>query len=179
MENFCMSCGARLIRRRHEGKVRPLCEKCGWVYFKNPACASAVAIVMDGKLVLVKRGVPPHTGSWCLPSGFGEYDESPEETAVREVKEETNLDIRLLGLYKTYFSDSCPGKNTVVHVYLAEAVGGEMAPGDDATDVRAFPLDDLPAKIAFRAHLEIVTQIRKRERKSSLSAGVIRPERAQ
>lgn len=178
MEKFCMSCGSRLVRRDHEGKERPLCEKCGWVYFKNPACASAVAIVKDGKLVLVKRGVPPHRGSWCLPSGFEEYDESPEETAVREAKEETNLDIRLLGLYKTYFSDSHPGKNTVVHVYLAEAVGGEMKPGDDATDVGAFPLDDLPAKIAFRAHLEIIEQIRKRERKSSLSAEAIRPEGA-
>lgn len=158
-ENYCMRCGEKLVHKAHEGRARPVCGECGWVFFKNPASASAVAIVIDGALVLVKRRVPPHAGDWCLPAGFEEYDESPEEAAVREAKEETNLDIRLLGLQRVYFSNSHPGRNTVVHVYLAESVGGEMAPGDDALEVRAFPLDALPERIAFRAHLEIIAQL--------------------
>jgi len=160
-ENFCMRCGARLVRARREGRVRHACRRCGWIYFKNPASASAAAIVWDGRVVLVKRRVPPHAGSWCLPAGFQEYDEGPEETAVREVKEETNLDIRLLRLHKVYFSTAHRGKNTVVHVYLAERVGGAMRPGDDVSAVRAFPLDRLPSRIAFKSHLEVIAHIKK------------------
>jgi ADP-ribose pyrophosphatase YjhB (NUDIX family) len=96
-----------------------------------------------------------------LPAGFQEYDEGPEETAVREVKEETNLDIRLLRLHKVYFSTAHRGKNTVVHVYLAERVGGAMRPGDDVSAVRAFPLDRLPSRIAFKSHLEVIAHIKK------------------
>jgi 8-oxo-dGTP diphosphatase len=71
-EKFCIRCGARLVRVRMEGRFRPSCRRCGWIYFKNPASASAVAIVSGHKGVLVKRKVPPHVGSWCLPAGFQE-----------------------------------------------------------------------------------------------------------
>jgi 8-oxo-dGTP diphosphatase len=131
------------------------------VYFKNPSSASAVAIISGRTVVLVKRKVDPYAGSWCLPSGFEEYDETPEETAVREAKEETNLDIRLLGLFRVYFSRGYTGKNTVVHVYLAEPAGGTMRPGDDASNVKAFPFDRLPAHIAFRKQLEIVEELKR------------------
>jgi 8-oxo-dGTP diphosphatase len=161
-ENFCMRCGARLVRARRQGSLRHVCRRCGWIYFKNPASASAVAIVSDGRVVLVKRRVPPHVGSWCLPAGFQEYDESPEETAVREVKEETNLDIRLLRLHKVYFSTAAPGKNVVVHLYLAERTGGSMRPGDDVSAARTYPLDRLPSRIAFQSHIEAIAHIRKK-----------------
>jgi len=164
-ENFCMRCGARLVRARREGRVRHACRRCGWIYFKNPASASAVAIVSDGRVVLVKRRVPPHVGSWCLPAGFQEYDEGPEETAVREVKEETNLDIRLRRLHTVFFSTAHPGKNTVVHVYRAERVGGVMRPGGDVSAVRLFPLDRLPSRVAFTSHLKVIEQIKKRGRR--------------
>lgn len=137
-----------------------MCRRCGWVYFKNPASASAVAIISSGEVVLVKRKVPPYPGKWCLPAGFQEYHESPEETAVREAKEETNLEIRLLGLHRVFFSNAHPGKNTVVHVYLAEPVSGTMKAGDDASDVKVFSLDRLPSGIAFRSHIETLRQIR-------------------
>jgi ADP-ribose pyrophosphatase YjhB (NUDIX family) len=156
-----MRCGARLVRAKREGRVRHACRRCGWIYFKNPASASAVAIVSEGRVVLVKRRVPPHVGSWCLPAGFQEYDEGPEETAVREVKEETNLDIRLQRLHTVFFSTAHPGKNTVVHVYLGEKVGGAMRPGDDVSAVRLFPLDKLPSRIAFTSHLKVIRHIAK------------------
>ncbi len=168
-ENFCMRCGARLVRAKREGRVRHACRRCGWIYFKNPASASAVAIVSDGKVVLVRRRVPPHAGSWCLPAGFQEYDEGPEETAVREVKEETNLDIRLGRLTAVFFSTAHPGKNTVVHVYLAERVGGVMRPGSDVSAARLFPLDRLPSRLAFASHLKVIERIRKRGRRRTPS----------
>ncbi len=165
-EKFCMSCGGSLNLQEKDGRRRPVCRRCGWVYFKNPASASAVAIMLDWEIVLVKRKVAPHVGSWCLPAGFEEYDESPEATAVREAKEETNLDVRIQGLYGAYFSTAYPGKNTVVHIYLAEPIGGELRAGDDALEVKAFPLDELPDKIAFRSHLEVIDNLKKQKEKS-------------
>jgi ADP-ribose pyrophosphatase YjhB (NUDIX family) len=161
-ENFCMRCGARLVRIRMEGRLRPVCRRCGWIHFKNPASASAVAIVSKRRVVLVKRKVPPHVGSWCLPAGFQEYDEGPEETAVREVKEETNLDVRILKLHKVFFSTAHPDTHAVVHVYLGEKVSGQMRAGDDVSAVRMFPLDRLPSRLAFKSHLEVIKQIRKK-----------------
>lgn len=155
-----MRCGRPLASVPTDGRVRPACRACGWVYFRNPSSASAAAVVSGGRVVLVRRSVAPYVGSWCLPSGYQEYDESPEETAVRETREETNLRIRLLGLCGVYFSDGAGVKNTVVHVYLAERVGGTMRAGDDASDVRLFPLDGLPRRIAFREHLDFIEEIR-------------------
>ncbi|MCX6356500.1 MAG: NUDIX hydrolase, partial [Candidatus Aureabacteria bacterium] len=165
-ERFCVNCGGALVRRHHEGRIRPLCPRCGWVLFKNPASASAVAILMGNRLVMVRRRLPPCPGAWCLPAGFQEHDESPEETAVREVREETNLEIRLHALHAVYFSTAVRGKNTVVHVYLATATGGSMLPGDDAAAVKAFPLNRLPKRIAFRKQLAVIDYLRKRIRGS-------------
>ena len=158
---YCMSCGGRLALRKKHGRMRPFCARCGKVYFKNPSSASAVAVLINGKVVLVRRKVAPRAGSWCLPAGFQEYDESPEETAVREAKEETNLDVRILLLHRVYFNNAHSDKNTVVHIYLAQRVGGTMRPGDDASEVRAFPLDRLPEKIAFKTQLEIIESLRR------------------
>lgn len=167
-----MRCGAGLVRVRMEGRRRSVCRRCGWVYFKNPASASAVAIVSAGKVVLVKRKVPPHAGSWCLPAGFQEYDEGPEETAVREVKEETNLDVRILKLHKIFFSTAHPETHAVVHVYLGELAGGKMRPGGDVSAVKMFPLGRLPSRMAFKSHLDVIERIKEkgcRRRKPSIS----------
>ncbi|MEJ2745847.1 MAG: NUDIX hydrolase [bacterium] len=164
-ENFCMRCGARLVRVRMEGRLRPVCRRCGWIHFKNPASASAVVIISEGRVVLVKRKVPPHVGSWCLPAGFQEYDEGPEETAVREVKEETNLDVQIQKLHKIFFSTAHPDTHAVVHVYFGEKVGGQMRPGDDVSSVRMFPLDKLPSRVAFKSHLEVIEQFKEKRRR--------------
>ena len=164
-ENFCIRCGSKLVRVRIEGRPRPVCRSCGWIFFKNPASASAVAIVSGQKVVLVKRKVPPHVGSWCLPAGFQEYDEGPEETAVREVKEETNLDVRIRKLHKIFFSTAHPDTHAVVHVYIGEKTGGRMRPGGDVSAVRMFPIDKLPSCMAFKSHLDVIEHIKNKGRR--------------
>jgi ADP-ribose pyrophosphatase YjhB (NUDIX family) len=56
---------------------------------------SSLAVVLrDGEMLLIKRAVEPHKGHWCPPGGVIDEGESPEEATVREVKEETGLDMR-------------------------------------------------------------------------------------
>ncbi|MXY45737.1 MAG: NUDIX hydrolase, partial [Chloroflexi bacterium] len=100
--NFCNRCAAPLSERLIEGRMRPQCNDCGNIVFLDPKVA-AVAIVVDGDgLVMVKRGVEPEYGKWAFPSGYVDRGEIVEAAAVREVKEETGLDVvldRLIGVY--------------------------------------------------------------------------------
>ncbi len=114
---------------------------------------------MDGGLVLVKRGGHIKTGQWALPSGYIEADESVEEAAVRESKEETGLDVRLLSLVGVYSFPEGPPASGIIVFYRAEPTGGQLRAGDDAQDVRVFPCDALP-EMPFRTHREVLDRWR-------------------
>ena len=139
--NFCQRCGEGLEERLIEGMLRPHCPACQYVVFLDPKVA-AVALVVDGDgLVMVKRGVEPQYGKWAFPSGYVDRGEVVEAAAVREVKEETGLDVGLDGLVGVY---SLEGSPVVLVVYSAHIIGGEVAVGHDALAVQTFRLDDLP-----------------------------------
>lgn len=108
----------------------------------------------DSSIVLVKRKFPPFQGHWALPGGFASYGTTLEESAVREAKEETGLDVRITKLVGV-FSD--PKRDTRGHIittaYLAEEIGGELKAGSDAAEARAFK--KIPKKLAFD-HAEIL-----------------------
>jgi ADP-ribose pyrophosphatase YjhB (NUDIX family) len=114
--------------------------------------ATGVLVEQDGKVLLVRRAVDPKQGWWCIPSGFVEYDEEPEEAARRECKEETGLDVRLTGLFDVYHYRSDFRGSGILIVYRAEVVGGELQPGDDASEARFFGPDQLPQEIAFASN---------------------------
>ena len=83
-----------------KGRIREgeWCEGCARYNSRNVTCNAAV--IRDGKILLVLRDTEPQKGSWCLPGGYLQWDETAEEAVVRELKEETGLDggvIRLLG----------------------------------------------------------------------------------
>lgn len=116
--------------------------------YKNPFPAVDLIIEIEGKgLVLIERLNPPH--GWALPGGFVDYGESLEQAAIREAKEETCLDIELLGQLHTY---SDPGRDPRMHcistVFVARATGIPKAE-DDAKSVALFPKDRLPETMAF------------------------------
>ena len=139
--NYCQRCGERLGEKHIEGMLRPSCPACGYVVFLDPKVA-AVALVVDGDgLVMVKRGVEPQYGKWAFPSGYVDRGEVVEAAAIREVKEETGLDVELEGLIGVY---SLEGNPVVLVVYSAHITGGEVAIGHDALAVHTFALDELP-----------------------------------
>jgi 8-oxo-dGTP diphosphatase len=99
-------------------------------------CAGAVIKNEAGQLLLIKRRNEPGAGLWSLPGGRIEPGETDQQAVVREVAEETGLQVTcgaLLG------SVERPGlADTVVDIrdYLAFAIGGELTAGDDAADAR-------------------------------------------
>jgi len=115
----------------------------------------------DGRkgIVLIERKNPPY--GWALPGGFVDYGESLEQAAVREAKEETSLDIKLLEQLHTYSDPSRdPRFHTITTVYIAGA-GGRPRAQDDAKNIGVFTLDDRPRPLAFD-HEKILDDYKKK-----------------
>ncbi|NWG20126.1 MAG: NUDIX hydrolase [Chloroflexi bacterium] len=141
---FCSRCGATLTTRTVGGRIRPACPGCGFVVYVDPKVASAALVVRDGRVLLVRRRNEPGRGLWCLPCGYAEADEPPDDAARREAREETGLDVtvgRLLGAY--HYTDDPRGAGILL-VYLARDEGATPLAGDDAEAVGFFALDALP-----------------------------------
>ncbi|HEC36489.1 MAG TPA: GNAT family N-acetyltransferase [Anaerolineae bacterium] len=155
---FCPRCGVEMKEAEVAGRMRHVCPACGFVLYRNPVPGAGVLVEMEGGLVLIRRGEPPFKGWWALPAGYIEADESVEQAAVRECKEETGLDVELLELFGVYSFPEGPVQSGIIIFYRARPVGGELRAGDDAQDARVFPPDDLPENLAFRTHREVIAR---------------------
>ncbi len=117
--------------------------------YKNPALTVDGIIIIDGKLLLIKRGRDPFKGQYALPGGFVEIGERVEEAVEREAKEETGLDTEVRDLIGVYSApDRDPRGHTVSVVFYLKVIGGQMKAGDDACDIGLFDLNALP-ELAF------------------------------
>ena len=114
---------------------------------RNPLLTVDAIIETDNGIILIKRKNPP--AGWAIPGGFVDYGETLEEAAVREMKEETSLDINLDRQFHTYSNpDRDPRHHTVSTIFIATATGTPEA-ADDAIDIGIFTKDNLPEDIAF------------------------------
>ncbi len=145
--------------------MRAYCEACRAVVYENPVSAAAAAVLRGREVLLCRRAIDPYRGGWCLPAGYQEIDESIESTAVREVREETGLVVRLTGLLDVLTTTDDPRKPAILVCYEAEEVDGELQPGSDADEVAFHPLERLPAGLAFRNHRLVLERLRKGERR--------------
>jgi 8-oxo-dGTP diphosphatase len=119
--------------------------------------------VADGRIVLIERRFPPP--GWAIPGGFVDYGETLEVAAVREAKEETDLDVELLGQLKTYSDPRRDARlHTITTVFIARGRGAARA-RDDAANLGLFDPDALPSPLAFD-HAQILADYRvwRRER---------------
>jgi ADP-ribose pyrophosphatase YjhB (NUDIX family) len=157
---FCSRCGGPLSVRRLDDRERPVCGRCGFVAYRNPAPAAGVVVVEEGAVLLVQRKFEPRRGMWTMPAGFVEYDENVTECAIRETREEAGIDVRIDRLFGAYMAMDDPRTRVVLLLYRATRIGGELRPGDDAMDARFFPLRAVPVKVAFRAHEQALADLR-------------------
>lgn len=140
---FCPKCGGALQLQQfkaHEPQRR-VCIACTFIFYDDPKVAACTISVIDGKVVLLKRGIEPSFGKWVFPGGFIDRGEQVEAAAIRETWEEVNLKVTVQRLLNVY---SYPGYPVVVVVYLADIVGGELQARDETLEVRTFALDEIP-----------------------------------
>jgi len=130
-------------------KSHLVCPHCGRAIerYQNPAPTADTIIQIGDRIVLVERKVFPF--GWAIPGGFVEYGETLEKAAVREAKEETDLDVRLVHLLGVYSDPSRdPRKHTVTTVFVGNA-DGEPKAADEAKRVGLFHSNNLPEPLAF------------------------------
>lgn len=149
-----------MTTRPDNGLMRPACGECAYVQYLNPAPAAAAIILREGRLCLVRRKYPPKEGLWTLPAGFQEYDEEIEACVVREVREETGLEVEITGLFAAHTGVLPPDRPVLLVVYRVRETGGSLQAGDDAAAVGFYGLDDLPGEIAFAAHRRVIAALR-------------------
>lgn len=140
---FCPKCGGRLGRRAIKAAEpdRLVCESCRFVFFLDPKVAVGTIISLEGRCVLLKRGIEPAYGKWVFPGGFVDRGERVEDAAVRETREESHLDVRLTGLLNIYSYADHP---VIIIVYTAEVLGGVLAAGDETIDTGMFEPSSIP-----------------------------------
>lgn len=129
-----------------------LCPHCGktWSAYCNPTPTTDVVIYEPGLgVVIIKRSNEPY--GYALPGGFIDEGEAAEAAAVREMREETGLEVELTGLLGVYSQpDRDPRQHTLSVVFVGKARNPEtLCAGDDASDAAFYNLKNLPEPMAF------------------------------
>lgn len=121
--------------------------------YPHPAVTTDCVIFgFDGErlqVLLVERGIEPYKGRWAFPGGFLKMDETAEEGALRELKEETGLEGAYMEQFHTFSApERDPRERVITIAYYALVKIQKVKGGDDAASARWFPLDEIPS-LAF------------------------------
>lgn len=114
----------------------------------RPVIGVAAVIWKKDHFLLIQRGQPPREGEWSLPGGHQEFGETVKQAVIREVAEETGLDVRLGPLVDVVDAIMAGGKQgsgrhyTLID-YMAEWIAGEAIAASDARAIKWVELADL------------------------------------
>ena len=116
-------------------------------YPERPVVGVGGVVIHEGRTLLIRRGSEPLRGEWSIPGGTLELGETLAEGVARELREETGVEVRVLGqieVFERIFTEKGAGKTRkekgpryhfVIVDYLCERVSGEPRAGSDVTDV--------------------------------------------
>lgn len=137
---FCPWCAQPLAERQQAGRARLTCkaEGCGYVHYDNPLPVVAALVEHEGAVLLARNKAWP-AGWFGLVTGFLEKGESPEEGALRELREELGLTGRVVKLIGAY---PFPERNELIVAYHVRAEG-TVALGEEIEAVKRVPPEKL------------------------------------
>jgi ADP-ribose pyrophosphatase YjhB (NUDIX family) len=139
-----------------ERRKRLLCKKCGWINYDNPLPVT-VCLVKDkqGKVLLIKRGIPPAKNYWALPGGFVDAREDPEKACIRELWEETGIKGKIKRLSGVYIRKKSFYGAIIIIGYEVDPVNGRIKIGPEIKDLKFVDRKNLPY-IPFDSHRRII-----------------------
>ncbi len=129
--------------------------------------STAIIPFPENKILLIKRNTIPFKGYWALPGGRMDPGETIEQTIVREVKEETGLDVVIVSKVGEYLEKGI--KDDVEYEYyptcfVVKPVGGEIKKQDsEIQEIKQFNLTNLPAPLAFE-HDQMIKDYLKKQK---------------
>lgn len=145
----CSRCGGLLERGVPPGddRERFICRACGKIHYQNPRMVVGCIPRWRDRILLCRRGIEPRYGTWTLPAGFLENEESVEEGARRELMEEaraTALGLQPYGLY------NIPHVSQVYLFFIGALANGDFSAGEETLETRLFGEDEIPwEELAF------------------------------
>ncbi|MEE2690942.1 MAG: NUDIX hydrolase [Pseudomonadota bacterium] len=123
------------------------------------------AVVFRGDdVLLVKRGKPPFLGCWSIPGGGLEHGETLKNAARREVREETGVEIEIIGLIDVFEAlpretpEDGPLNHTLLIDFAAEWISGEPVAGDDAAEAAFVPIEEAIARLSWNKTREAIAR---------------------
>ncbi len=161
---YCPKCSSKISNILLEGRQRDHCTNCRTTFYDNPLPVASSVVVNDKReILLVLRKNEPRAGMWGLPSGFAETHETVEEAALRELKEEAGITGRVVRLLdtKSHYNDFYG--DLIWVTFEVKHLTGEPIAGDDAAEVKFFPLSNLP-EIAFSPNYRAIHRYINRHR---------------
>jgi 8-oxo-dGTP diphosphatase len=115
--------------------------------------ATAIIVYPPNKILLIKRTTPPFIGYWALPGGRCEPGESVEQTVVREVKEETGLDVAVVCKVGEYREAGVQGGYEYDYYpacFLVKRISGDLKKQDsEIAEICSFSFEEIPKPLAF------------------------------
>jgi len=146
----CLKCGTPLRPAVEDGQRRRRCPRCGWIFYDNPAPATAAIVSGPRGILLARRARPPYADTWDLPGGFLESGEAPDRGLLRELREELGAAAtitRLTGIYCDHYG---PGGFPILTLAYLVRLRGSARARSDVSEIRWFPRGALPwGSIAF------------------------------
>lgn len=153
---YCPHCTTPLIEKHVAHTQRLACPSCSFIYFPDPKLVTVVVVQHSGTFLLGRRNIDPAKGQWSFFSGYVDRGEKVEEAALREVKEESNLDVQLEQLIGVY---SERGNPHVIIAYRASILNNDIstltADPEEVTELAFFTLEEIPP-LAFPTDQQIL-----------------------
>lgn len=149
---FCPFCGARYIARQPWPRR---CGACGETSYLNPKPVAVALQPVDGGLLVVRRGIPPAYGRLALPGGYVELNETWQQAAVRELREETGLVVPDPDAVRLFDTLSAPDGTLLVFGLLPPVIAADLpdsAPNDESLGWRVL---ERPTDLAFDLHTRV------------------------
>lgn len=148
--NFCSNCGSdqlNFIIPTGDNRPRHVCPQCDTIHYSNPKIITGCLPIWENQVLLCKRAIEPRKGYWNIPAGFMENGEAVEDGAKREVWEEAEANVNILGTLAIY---SIPQINQVYVIFLGELQNLNFGIGEESLEVQLFTEEAIPWQdIAF------------------------------
>ena len=129
-----------------DDRTRRICNTCNFIDYVNPKIVAGSVVTRGDRILLCRRAIEPRKGFWTLPAGFMEENETVEDAARREAREEACADIRIEQVLAIY---SVP-RISQVQVMFRASLASDFAAGPESEEVGLFAWNDIPwSELAF------------------------------